>query len=277
MSKDTRLQEISRFLKTKRSEIKPDMIGLKSSGRRKIPGLRREEVAALANISTNWYTWLEQGRDINISPSVIESISKALMLNLAEKKYFYSLLNNEVVFHTPNYFNENVRITPSLQTILDQLDSFPIIVSDRRRFVVGWNQLSEKIFMDFGNLPNEERNLLDYIMSENFKKILDNWNETVKIYLSIFKTYYGEFIYDTWYENYIGFLENKYPEFQKLWHESEVAGPSETPLKIKHKNLGNLHFNLNSIQVLGQDNLRVSIYTPIEGTETESKLKIIRN
>ncbi|MED4454864.1 helix-turn-helix transcriptional regulator, partial [Metabacillus fastidiosus] len=91
MNDKTRLEALSTFLKAKRTQIKPESIGLPAGTRRRTPGLRREEVAQLAGVSTTWYTWLEQGRDIKVSSSVLECISTALQLNNDEKDYLYDL------------------------------------------------------------------------------------------------------------------------------------------------------------------------------------------
>lgn len=91
MNDKTRLEALSTFLKAKRAQIKPESIGLPAGTRRRTPGLRREEVAQLAGVSTTWYTWLEQGRDIKVSSIVLDCISTALQLNSDERDYLYDL------------------------------------------------------------------------------------------------------------------------------------------------------------------------------------------
>lgn len=91
MKTEARLEALSVFLKTKRARLHPHMVGLPQGSRRRTPGLRREEVAQLAGVSTTWYTWLEQGRDIKVSASVLDAIAAALQLNTDERKYLYDL------------------------------------------------------------------------------------------------------------------------------------------------------------------------------------------
>lgn len=91
MNDKTRLEALSTFLKAKRAQIKPETVGLPAGTRRRTPGLRREEVAQLAGVSTTWYTWLEQGRDIKVSSIVLDCISTALQLNNDERDYLYDL------------------------------------------------------------------------------------------------------------------------------------------------------------------------------------------
>src|SRR5688572_3774436 len=124
MNSETRLQALSEFLKTRRSKIHPHMVGLPMGKRRRTPGLRREEVAHLAAVSTTWYTWLEQGRDIKVSASVLEAISNALLLKPDEKKYLFALALEEGV---KNEFSleEETLISPSLNKILQELQYCP--------------------------------------------------------------------------------------------------------------------------------------------------------
>lgn len=91
MNSQIRLQALSAFLKGQRAKISPESVGLPPGTRRRTPGLRREEVAQLAGVSTTWYTWLEQGRDIQVSSSVLDCVANALQLNADERRYLYSL------------------------------------------------------------------------------------------------------------------------------------------------------------------------------------------
>ena len=114
MNSQVRLQALSAFLKGQRAKISPESIGLPPGSRRRTPGLRREEVAQLAGVSTTWYTWLEQGRDIQVSSSVLDCVANALQLNADERRYLYSLaLESGAEPYTVK--QEAVQISPSLQ------------------------------------------------------------------------------------------------------------------------------------------------------------------
>lgn len=149
---DVRLQALSTFLKTQRSKISPESVGLPTGGRRRTPGLRREEVSQLAGVSTTWYTWLEQGRDIQVSHSVLDNIASALRLTADERKYLFSLAMEH---HTelPTLEEEPVQLHPSLQKILQELHHCPTVISDRRCYIVGWNDAARHVFMDFEQIP----------------------------------------------------------------------------------------------------------------------------
>ena len=273
MNRETRLQALSEFLKTQRSKINPQMVGLPVGTRRRTPGLRREEVAHLAGVSTTWYTWLEQGRDITVSNSVLDAISDALQLNKDERNYLYALALPEA--EKRSFSNEEVTvISPALTKILNELRNCPIIISDRRCHIVGWNPAAAHVFLDFEQIPKEERNLIQLLFSrKEFKSLAVNWEHFVKGFLAIFRTYYGQYVGDQWYTSFINEMEQNFPEFHELWNESEVSSAPDVLIEFRHAKAGKMLFNLTSLQVQGNIDLRSSVYTPVENTNTESKLR----
>lgn len=273
MNPETRLQALSEFLKAKRSKLNPQMAGLPAGTRRRTPGLRREEVAQLAGVSTTWYTWLEQGRDIKVSTSVLEAISNALQLSIDEKKYLYALALDEGA--DPVFFNrEEINISPSLTKILQELRYCPTIITDRRCFIMGWNQAAANVFLDFEQISPEQRNLIQLLFSrKEFRSLAVNWVYFVKGFISIFRTYYGQYVADKWYKHFIEEMEKAYPEFHQMWNESEVSSAPDIQIEFRHAKAGKMIFNLTSLQIQGNNDLRLSVYTPVENSGTELKLK----
>ncbi|MFF2876043.1 helix-turn-helix transcriptional regulator [Gottfriedia sp. NPDC057991] len=273
MNRETRLEALSEFLKTQRSKINPQMVGLPVGTRRRTPGLRREEVAGLAGVSTTWYTWLEQGRDITVSNSVLDAISDALQLNKDERNYLYALALPEAEKRSFSNEEETV-ISPALTKILNELRNCPIIISDRRCHIVGWNPAAAHVFLDFEQIPKEERNLIQLLFSrKEFKSLAVNWEHFVKGFLAIFRTYYGQYVGDQWYTSFINEMEKNFPEFHELWNESEVSSAPDVLIEFRHAKVGKMLFNLTSLQVQGNIDLRCSVYTPVEDTNTEFKLR----
>ncbi|WP_068786129.1 helix-turn-helix transcriptional regulator [Paenibacillus phocaensis] len=273
MRTEPRLEALSEFLKTQRAKLHPHTVGLPAGARRRTPGLRREEVAQLAGVSTTWYTWLEQGRDIKVSPSVLDAIAAALRLNADERKYLFDLASDSG-FH-PDWVEEKEPvITPSLHKILQELKYCPTIISDRHCHIVGWNPAAAHVFVDFEQIPEEERNLISLpFAKKELRSLAVNWPHFVKGFLAIFRAYYGQYVADPWYSQFIERMSQRYPDFQELWTQSEVSAAPEVMIEFRHAKAGKMLFNLTSLQVQGDAELRCSIYTPIEGTATESKLK----
>ncbi|MFD1451804.1 helix-turn-helix transcriptional regulator [Oceanobacillus sojae] len=280
MEKETRLLELSNFLKSKRAKLRPQMVGLPEGTRRRTPGLRREEVAQIAGVSTTWYTWLEQGRDIKVSGSVLDAVAGALRLNKDEKQYLYALASGEGAMDSPSGLNETGEslMTPSLNRILQELRHCPTIISDKYCRIVGWNKAAATVFIDFDKIAEEDRNIIFLLFSrKEFKSLAVNWEHFVKGYLSIFRSYYGQYVADEWYKQFIEKMERQFPEFKRLWDEEEVSSAPDVLIEFRHAKAGKMLFNLTSLQVQGTSDLRCSVYTPVMDTDTELKLRNLLN
>ncbi|MGG2094501.1 helix-turn-helix transcriptional regulator [Bacillus sp. S13(2024)] len=273
MNNKTRLEALSTFLKAKRAQIKPESIGLPAGIRRRTPGLRREEVAQLAGVSTTWYTWLEQGRDIKVSSIVLDCISTALQLNNDERDYLYDLAL-EAKPEITHQKKDQSELSPSLKRILAELIYCPTIITDRHCHIVGWNAAAAHVFLDFEQIPNDQRNLIRLVFTrKELKALAVNWEHFAKGFLAIFRTYYGHYLGDEWYNQFIKEMGHSHSEFQDLWQESQVSKAPEVVIEFRHAKAGKMLFNLTSLQVQGDMDLRCSIYTPVEETDTENKLK----
>ncbi|SEF65050.1 helix-turn-helix transcriptional regulator [Paenibacillus sp. UNC499MF] len=272
MNKEERLEALSAFLKSQRAKLLPQNLGLPAGTRRRTPGLRREEVAQLAGVSTTWYTWLEQGRDIKVSASVLENIASALQLTVDERKYLTSLAL-ETSSGIRLLHEELPQISPSLQKILQELKNCPTIISDRRCTIVGWNEAATRVFLDFEKIPPGERNMISLLFArKEFRRLAVNWEDFVSGFLAIFRAYYGQYFEDEWYNGFLAGMKGTYPEFNRLWEQSKVSSAPEVLIEFRHAKAGKMLFELTSLQVRGSTDLRCSIYTPAQESSTEMKL-----
>lgn len=269
-----RLQALSTFLKAKRAKIMPQSVGLPSGTRRRTPGLRREEVAQLAGVSLTWYTWLEQGRDIKVSSSVLDAIASALQLTTDERKYLFALALESSATIQPFKDEQQSEVSPSLARILRELHTCPTIISDRRCQIVGWNEAAAHVFLDFEQLPPSERNLVRLLFTrKELQRLAVNWEHFASGFLAIFRAYYGQYVEDDWYEGFLKEMKEAHPDFNRLWEQSRVSSAPEVVLEFRHAKAGKMLFQLTSFQVQGDTDLRCSIYTPAADSTTESKLR----
>jgi transcriptional regulator with XRE-family HTH domain len=273
MDRATRLQTLSAFLKSKRAKILPESIGLAPGSRRRTPGLRREEVAQLAGVSTTWYTWLEQGRDIRMSASVLDCVANALQLTADERKYVYALAL-ESGLGAASLKEEQTEISPSLKKIMNELRFCPTIITDRRYFIVGWNEAASHVFLDFEQVPIEQRNMIRLLFTrKELQRLAVNWDHFIRGFLAIFRAYYGQYMEDEWYDRFLEEMKLIHPDFDNLWQQSEVKSAPEVLIEFRHAKVGKMLFNLTSLQVQGDSDLRCSIYTPAADSTTENKLQ----
>ncbi|MCM3629367.1 helix-turn-helix transcriptional regulator [Paenibacillus glycanilyticus] len=276
MNHKTRLAALSSFLKAQRAKLTPEEVGFPPGTRRRTPGLRREEVAALAGVSTTWYTWLEQGRDIQASPNVLDAIASALRLTHDERKYLHGLAMEpgagaSGTAELPSYSPDAV--SPPLRKILQELRQCPSIISDRRCQIVGWNEAAAHVFVDFALIPESERNMIKLLFTrQELRRLAVNWKQFASGFLSIFRAYYGQYVEDNWYDQFLNEMKELHPDFQELWEQSEVRTAPEVVLEFRHAKAGKMLFHLTSLQLQGGLDLRCSIYTPAPDSDTEEKL-----
>ncbi|NEW08675.1 helix-turn-helix domain-containing protein [Paenibacillus sp. SYP-B3998] len=272
MNTTERLQALSEFLTAHRAKIQPSEAGLLTGGRRRTPGLRREEVAAMAGVSTTWYTWLEQGRDIKMSAQVLDRIALALQLNEDERQYLFMLALEQPA--STVVLESAPTITPALSRILLELHDCPAIISDRRCNIVGWNQAAAGVFLDFELIPLEERNMIWLLFTrKELKTLAVNWSDFVRGFLAMFRSYYGQYLGDNWYSEFIQQLSERNPDFRNFWHQGDVSSAPDVFIEFRHAKVGKMLFDLTTLQVQGRTDLRCSVYTPSVGSDTDIKIR----
>jgi transcriptional regulator with XRE-family HTH domain len=151
-----RRDELASFLRSRRERLRPEDVGLTPYGRRRTPGLRREEVAQLAGVGVTWYTWLEQGRDINVSTQVLEALARTLHFDRHEHAHLMALAGAPDA--TP--LKQCPTVTPGVLTLLGQLDPSPAVVMNARRDLLAHNDAYLRIFPELLEVPAADRNLL---------------------------------------------------------------------------------------------------------------------
>ncbi|MFC5451660.1 helix-turn-helix transcriptional regulator [Paenibacillus aestuarii] len=274
MDTKERLHALSEFLKTHRAKIQPGEAGLISGGRRRTPGLRREEVAAIAGVSTTWYTWLEQGRDIKMSVSVLDAIAHALQLNQDERQYLF-MLALEQPAPTAVVDSQPV-ISPALHRMVSELHSCPTIIFDRRCNIVGWNPAAARVFLDFEQVPQEERNMIELLFTrKELKALAVNWSDFIRGFLAMFRSYYGQYVGDNWYSEFTRKLSAENADFRRYWEQSDVSSAPEVVIEFRHAKVGKMLFDLTTLQVQGRADLRCSVYTPLAESDTETKMELL--
>lgn len=265
-----RHHELAAFLRSRRARISPEQVGLPHGPRRRTPGLRRAEVGQLAGVSPEWYTWLEQGRDIHVSVQVLESLARALQLDTNERAHLFVLALRQPppveTFSAPS-------VSPTVQQFLDQLEKTPACVVDARLNIVAWNAAHCAVFGDSANSSERGRNLIWRLFSAPARQRNLEWEELARIYLAQFRAGYGRFINDPWWAKQIADLSQISPEFQELWARHDVLNVSEGRKTIRHPLAGELAFDFLWLQSVDSGDLRLLIHTPRKNSGTADKIE----
>ncbi len=268
---DYRLQELGDFLRTRRARLTPEDVGLPRGSRRKTPGLRRAEVAQLVGVSVDWYTWLEQGRSITPSTQVLERLVQTLRLDANERNHLFLLAQQQA---PPTLVPETEIVSPALQHFLDQFGTRPAFVSGRRGDILAWNDAGCAVFGDFRQRTSRERNTIWNIFTNPLsRQFIVNWEEDARGLLAQFRNSYGRYPGDTQLTELIHDLMLASPEFRAWWPDHEVLSGQERHKTLNHPQVGYLTLERLTFQVFDTPDLKITVYTPLEETDTPRKLE----
>lgn len=254
------------YLRDRRERVDPAALGL-TGARRRTPGLRREEVAQRAHISTTWYTWLEQGRGGAPSGDVLERIAHALMLTDAEREHLFLL----GLGRPPEArYREPAGITPRLQRVLDALEPCPAIMRTATWDVVAWNRAATVMLIDYGSLPPERRNILRYLfLDARARDVQYDWLSVARYVVGAFRLDAARAGAGKAVEALVDELCRASPEFNTLWHEHDVGSHGEGIKHIRHPELGPLSFEYSAFAVDGRPDLSLVLYNPVNTADLE--------
>ena len=266
-----RQHELAEFLRSRRARLSPEQVGLPRGTRRRTPGLRRAEVAQLAGVSPEWYTRLEQHRDITVSVQLLESLARVLQLDTNERIHLFLLALRQPppveTFVVP-------KISPTIQTFLDHLGVVPAAAVDARLNVVAWNTAHCVVFGDYTVQSERERNLIWRLFTfPSARQRNAEWEQLAQAYLAQFRAGYGRYITDPWWAEQIAELSRISPEFRELWPRHDVVTVTEGRKTLYHPIVGELLFDFLWLQTGDLGDVRLLIHTPRPNTATVTKIE----
>jgi transcriptional regulator with XRE-family HTH domain len=254
------------YLKYRRAKLDPAAFGFPPA-RRRTPGLRREEVAQRANISSTWYTWLEQGRGGAPSSDVLDRIARALMLTEVEREHLFLL----GLGRPPEVrYRKDDGVTPRLQRVLDALEPCPAIIRTATWDVVAWNRAATVLLTDYGSLPPQQRNILRIIfLDPRVRAAQYNWDSVARFVVGAFRVDAARAGAAAEVEPLVDELSRLSPEFKALWRDNDVRGHAEVVKQIRHPVLGPIAFEHSAFAVDGRSDLSMVVYNPATPADAE--------
>lgn len=267
-----RLSELAQFLRTRRARISPEQAGLPGGGRRRTPGLRRGEVAILSGVSVDWYTWLEQARNIQVSAQVLDSIARTLQLDSNERKHLFMLAIQQL---PADEAPVDDHIDATLQSFLDLQGTSPAYVTDQRLNIVAWNKAASLVYGDYEAMSARERNSVWRTFTSPYVRQLlkENWENHARHRLANFRAKYGNFVGDPWWTGLIEELKQASAEFRDWWPQHDVLIGPEGKKINEHPKAGRLVFDQISFLSTTSPHLTVTINLPLSDEDTTEKMK----
>ncbi|MDP4509551.1 helix-turn-helix transcriptional regulator [Nonomuraea turcica] len=270
-----RRSELAGFLRSRRARITPDRAGLPEDARaRRVPGLRRDEVARLAGVSTEYYTRLEQGRAGTPSPEVVEALARTLQLDPAEREHLVDLLARPTPARRAPSAPQRVR--PGLHLTLQTLEHVPAFIVGRRTDMLATNRLAREVLTDFDALPAPQRNLARYyLLDPDARDRVGDWAQIAAETVAMLRLEAGRYPNDRRLADLVGELTLRCPEFSTWWNDHRVLRRTHGTKCYHHPEVGELHFSYESFQPPGDPDQVLCIYNVEPGSPTADALRLL--
>ncbi|MFI2430591.1 helix-turn-helix domain-containing protein [Streptomyces sp. NPDC018693] len=271
-----RRAELSEFLRSRRARLKPEDVGLPVFGRhRRVPGLRREELAQLAGVSVAYYTRLEQGNGRNVSAEVLDSIARALRLTDAEHAHLTHLAKPKQHKKKPVTRGRQV-VRASLRHMLDAMDGVPAYIVGPRAEILAWNRMAAALFGDWGELPAGERNWARLVfLRPEYRDLFIDWEQKAIDVVCSLRMDAGRCPDDSRLSALIGELSVKSDEFRRLWANHDVKEKSHGVKELRHPLVGDLTLHFEGFRLAADSEQALIVYHAEPDSPSAQALRLL--
>ncbi|MFJ9587828.1 helix-turn-helix transcriptional regulator [Streptomyces acidicola] len=268
--------ELGDFLRSRRARLRPEDAGVAfGGGARRVPGLRREEVAHLAGVSTDYYARLEQGRHPHVSETVLETVARALRLDDTERGYLFELARPRTpVRRRPA---RAPRVRQPIHHMLDVLnDVSPALVLNHRSDVLGANHLAKQLITDFDALPHRDRNLARFVLlNPAARDLYEDWGQVAETFAASLRLAAGHHRDDRLLNELVGELSIKVPEFSTWWAGHRVDQCAHGTQRLDHPVVGELTLSYETLALPADPDQSIVLYTTEPGSASAETLRLL--
>ena len=269
-------RELADFLRRARAAVDPNRAGLPADGRiRRVPGLRREEVALLASVSTDYYTRLEQGRPISPSVGVLEAIAQALDLDSAARAHFGHLVGTPLTGDSSRPAAVQ-RVRPGLHQFLDALDGQPAFVLGHNTDILASNRMARTLLTDFEQIRPRERNYARWVLtSDEARSLFVDWEVQARAAVESLRLDAGRHPDDPTTARLVAELTELSPAFATWWREHRVFQRTFGTKRLRHPVAGELTISYESLTLPGDPDQTLFVYTTEAGTASRQAMDLL--
>jgi transcriptional regulator with XRE-family HTH domain len=271
-------REIREFLSTRRARITPQQVGLATYGRRRVPGLRREEVAVLAGVSTDYYAQLERGNLTGVSDSVLDAIARALHLDEAEHAHLHNLAHAaNTTSHTRRRAAPKHQIRPVVQRILDGMTAMPAIVMNGRLDLLSSNRLGYALYAPvYDGEQSRPVNLARFIfLNPHATALYPHCNDAADTTVAMLRTEAGRHPYDRELSDLIGELSTRSDTFRDRWAVHNVLLHRSGTKRFHHPVIGDVSFAYEVMELSADTGLTLTAYSPEPNSSSQDALTLL--
>ncbi|MCX4748251.1 helix-turn-helix transcriptional regulator [Kitasatospora sp. NBC_01287] len=270
---------LGEFLRSRRARIQPEEVGLRSYGQRRVPGLRREEVAQLAGVSVDYYIRLEQGRGANVSDAVLDAVARVLALDEVERAHLRALARPPRAASPTAARTAGARagqqVCPGLRRLLDAMTEVPAFVLGRRMDVLAWNALGDAV-VGFSAMDPGRRNMARQTFLEpDARTYYPQWEAVAAETVSHLRLDAGRHPEDPELASLVGDLSLRSPEFRRLWADHQVREKTWGQKLLRHPLAGDLELGYEALALPGDPDQLLVCYTAVPGSPTAQRLALL--
>ncbi|MFE6286186.1 helix-turn-helix transcriptional regulator [Streptomyces sp. NPDC057877] len=274
--------DIRNFLVTRRAKLAPEQVGLPSSGRRRVPGLRRQEVAVLAGVSTEWYTRLEKGHISGVSEEVLDAVAQALRLDEDERTYLFDLARAARPARGTAPRRRDAEIPPSVQWMLDSMTMAPAFVRSRRMDIAACNPLCRALYAPmFDSDTTNERGQASFpryfFLDPGSRHFFVDWEAGARISVALLRAEAGRAPHDRALRELIGELATLSAEFRTMWARHDVRVRHYGVKRLRHPEVGcvELAYRSMGLPVSDREVHELTVYSAEPGSAAQDRLSLL--
>jgi transcriptional regulator with XRE-family HTH domain len=271
-----RNEGLSDFLRARRAAIDPEHVGIHDPAPRRVPGLRREELAALAGVSVDYYTRLEQGRPITPSESVLDALASALRLDPAERSYLHTVARRSA---SPRRRSPRTvqKVRPGVHALLARLGDAPALVLGRRTDILATNRMARALLADFDAMPVRERNAVRWVMLDEAARSLfaDSWEQVASVFVGTLRMDAARHPDDTRTAELVGELSMKSESFRRWWAGQKVVQIGHDVKHLHHPIVGALTMRTEALTFPGDPDQTLFTFLADPGSPSDEALQVL--
>ena len=271
--------EVREFLTSRRARVTPEQAGQLTTGRRRVPGLRRSEVAALAGMSVEYYAKLERGSLAGVSAGVLDAIARALQLDDAERAHLLRLAHeadgSNAILRSPRR-PKQWSVRPSLQWSLDAIATAPAIIGNNRMDLVAANHLGRAMYWDVYSDPSRPPNFARFTFLDSAaRRFYPDWNLAADMCVANLRTSAGKDPHDKGLHDLVGELSTRSDDFRRRWGTHNVRTHGTGLKHFHHHIVGDLTLAYESMDLRAEPDLTMTIYAAEPGSPSEDALRLL--
>jgi transcriptional regulator with XRE-family HTH domain len=270
--------ELREFLTTRRARITPEQASLRTygTGQRRVPGLRREEVALLAGVSVDYYTRLERGNASGVSETVLESLARALQLNDVERAHLFDLARAQQTTAPRRRRRVERRVRPAVQQMLDAMTTVPAFVRNARLDILGANRLGRALYSNHFDSPNQPTNTARFVfLDPRATTFYAEWERVANDVVATLRAEAGRDPYDRHLSDLVGELSTRSETFRTLWAAHNVRSHDTGVKRFRHSVVGELTVSYEAMELVADPGLTMFVYTAEPGSKSEEALNLL--